>query len=136
MRNYKDLVVWEKAHRLALAVYKNTRAFPNDERFGLTSQMRRASASIAANLAEGCGRRSDGEMGRFIQIAMGSGAELSYHLLLARDLGFLEDKLYQGLDSDLGAVMRMMSSLSHKIRSQPVDEKKLGPVTNELKAKS
>ncbi len=136
MRNYRDLVVWEKAHRLALAVYKNTRAFPNDERFGLTSQMRRASASIAANLAEGCGRRSDGELGRFIQIAMGSGAELSYHLLLARDLGFLEDKLYQGLDSDLGAVMRMMSSLSHKIRSQPVGEKKLGPVTNELKAKS
>ncbi|MGD0823872.1 MAG: four helix bundle protein [Terriglobales bacterium] len=90
MRNYRDLVVWEKAHRLTLAVYRNTRGFPNDERFGLTSQMRRSSASIAANLAEGCGRRSDGEMGRFIQIAMGSGAELSYHLLLAKDLGFLE----------------------------------------------
>ena len=118
MRNYRDLAVWEKAHRLTLAVYKNTKAFPNDERFGLTSQMRRASASIAANLAEGCGRRSDGEMGRFIQIAMGSGAELSYHLLLARDLGLLESKVYQGLDSDLGAVMRMMSSLS-KIRSHP-----------------
>jgi four helix bundle protein len=130
------LVVWEKARRLSLAVYKNTKAFPNDERFGLTTQMRRASASIAANLAERCGRRSDGEMGRFIQIAMGSGAELSYHFLLARDLGFLEDKLYQGLDSDLGAVMRMMSSLSYKIRNQPGDEKKLGPVTNEPKAKS
>ena len=116
MRNYRDLFVWEKAHRLTLAVYKNTRAFPNDERFGLTSQMRRASASIAAILAEGCGRRSDGEMGRFIQIAMGSGAELSYHFLLARDLGLLEAKVYQGLDSDLGAVMRMMSSLSDKIR--------------------
>jgi len=136
MRNYKDLVVWEKAHRLTLAVYKNTRPFPNEERFGLTSQMRRASASIAANLAEGCGRRSDGEMGRFIQIAMGSGAELSYHFLLARDLGLLEDKLYQGLDSDLGAVMRMMSSLSQKIRSRPVDEKKFGPVMDEPKAKS
>jgi four helix bundle protein len=116
MRNYRDLLVWEKAHRLTLAVYKNTRAFPNEERFGLTSQMRRASASIAANLAEGCGRRSDGEMGRFIQIAMGSGAELSYHFLLARDLGLLESEVYQGLDSDLGAVMRMMSSLSDKIR--------------------
>jgi four helix bundle protein len=136
MRNYKDLVVWEKAHQLTLAVYKNTRPFPNEERFGLTSQMRRASASIAANLAEGCGRRSDGEMGRFIQIAMGSGAELSYHFLLARDLGLLEDKLYQGLDSDLGAVMRMMSSLAQKIRSHPVDEKKFGPVMEEPKAKS
>jgi len=136
VRNYRDLVVWEKAHRLTLAVYKNTRGFPNDERFGLTSQMRRSSASIAANLAEGCGRRSDGEMGRFIQIAMGSGAELSYHLLLAKDLGSLEGKLYEGLDSDLGAVMRMMSSLSHKIRSQSTDEKKPGPVAIELKAKS
>ena len=136
MRNYRDLVVWEKAHRLTLAVYRNTRGFPNDERFGLTSQMRRSSASIAANLAEGCGRRSDGEMGRFIQIAMGSGAELSYHLLLAKDLGSLEGKLYEGLDSDLGAVMRMMSSLSHKIRSQSTDEKKPGPVAIELKAKS
>lgn len=86
--------------------------------------MRRASASIAANLAEGCGRRSDGEMGRFIQIAMGSGAELSYHLLLERDLGLLEAKVHQGLESDLGAVMRMMSSLSHKVRSHPVDENK------------
>jgi len=75
-------------------------------------------------------------MGRFIQIAMGSGAELSYHFLLARELGFLEDKLYQGLDSELGAVMGMMSSLSHKIRSQSVDEKKFGPQTIELKAKS
>jgi four helix bundle protein len=64
MRNYRDLVVWEKAYRLTLAIQKNMRSFPNDERFGLTSQMRRASASISANLAEGCGRRSDGEMGR------------------------------------------------------------------------
>src|SRR5712671_6127944 len=124
MRNYKDLVVWESAHRLTLVIYKNTRAFPNEEKFGLTSQMRRASASIAANLAEGCGRRSDGEMGRFIQIAMGSGAELSYHFLLARDLGLLEAKVYQGLDSDLGAIMRMMSSLSQTIRSQTVNEEK------------
>jgi four helix bundle protein len=123
MRNYKDLVVWENAHLLTLAVYKNTRPFPNEERFGLTSQMRRASASIAANLAEGCGRRSDGEMGRFIQIAMGSGAELSYHLLLARDLGLLESKIYEGLDSDLGGIIRMMSSLSHKIRGHSADQK-------------
>ncbi|MGA2458935.1 MAG: four helix bundle protein [Terriglobales bacterium] len=95
MTNYKVLVAWEKAHRLTLAVYKNTKAFPNDERFGLTSQMRRASASVAANLAEGCGRRSDGAMGRLIQIAMGSGAELSYHLVLARDLGFVEASFFR-----------------------------------------
>jgi len=91
MRNYKDLQVWEKSHRLTLAVYNSTRCFPSEERYGLTSQIRRACASIPANLAEGCGRRSEGEMARFIQIAMGSGAELSYHLLLARDLGLMKD---------------------------------------------
>ena len=117
MRNYKDLHVWENAHTLTLAVYKTTRAFPSEERFGLTSQVRRSCASIAANLAEGCGRRSDGEMGRFIQIAMGSGAELSYHLLLAGDLGFLASPAYETLSSDLDRVMRMLSALSGKIRN-------------------
>ncbi len=117
MRNYKDLHVWEKAHKLTLAVYKGTQDFPKEERFGLTSQIRRSAASIPANLAEGCGRRSDGEMVRCIQIAMGSGAELSYHLLLARDLGFLKNTEYSSLNSDLGEVMRMLSSLSQKLRN-------------------
>jgi four helix bundle protein len=117
MRNYRDLQVWEKAHRLTLAIYRGTHDFPKEERFGLTSQIRRSSASIAANLAEGCGRRSDGEMARYIQISMGSGAELSYHLLLARDLDFLKNVEYSKLNSDLSEVMRMLSSLSQKIRN-------------------
>jgi len=117
MRNYKDLVVWEKAHRLTLAVYKITQVFPKEERFGLTSQVRRVSASIAANLAEGCGRRSDGEMARFVQIAMGSGAELSYHFLLANDLGFMKAAEYESLSADLGEVMRMLSALSGRLRN-------------------
>jgi four helix bundle protein len=117
MRNYKDLQVWRKAHALTLAVYKETRRFPVEERYGLTSQIRRASASVAANLAEGCGRRSEGEMARFIQIAMGSGAELSYHLLLARDLEFFTPVDYDRLDSELSSIMRMLSSLSQKLRS-------------------
>jgi len=71
MRNYKDLLVWEKAHKLTLAVYKTTFVFPKEERYGLTSQIRRASASIAANLAEGCGRRSDGEMARSSRLPWG-----------------------------------------------------------------
>ena len=114
---YKDLQVWEKAHKFTLAIYRGPHDFPKEERFGLTSQIRRSSASIAANLAEGCGRRSDGEMARFIQISMGSGAEFSYHLLLARDLGFLRNTEYSSLNSDLGEVMRMLSWLSQKIRN-------------------
>jgi four helix bundle protein len=117
MRNYRDLQVWEKAHKLTLAVYQGTQKFPKEERFGLTSQMRRSAASIPANLAEGCGRRSDGEMARYIQISMGSGAELSYHLLLARDLGFLNNAEYSEWDAALSEVMRMLSSLSQKVRN-------------------
>jgi four helix bundle protein len=117
MRNYKDLRVWDEPHRLTLAVYKTTQTFPKEERFGLTSQIRRSSASIAANLAEGCGRRSDGEMGRFVQIAMGSGAELSYHLLLAKDLGFVNEGEYAKLDVSVERVLRMLSALSGKVRN-------------------
>ncbi len=118
MRNYRDLHAWEKAHRLTLAIYKASQAFPKEERFGLTSQIRRCSASVAANLAEGCGRRSDGEMARFVQIAMGSGAELSYHLLLAKDLGLLAREDYVHLDRNLSEIMRMLSAFSSKLRSQ------------------
>ena len=117
MRNYRDLVVWQKAHNLTLEVYRGTKLFPSEERFGLTSQLRRASSSIAANLAEGCGRRSDGEMARFIQIAMGSGAELSYHLLLAKDLELLQQAQFERLASQADEVMRMLSALSGRLKS-------------------
>lgn len=117
MRNYKDLHVWEKAHTLTLAVYKDTQQFPTEERFGLTSQIRRSCSSIPVNLAGGCGRRWDGEMARFVQIAMSSGAELSYHRLLSRDLGLLKLAVYERLDSELTGVMRMSSSLSQKLRN-------------------
>ena len=117
MRNYRDLKVWEKAHGLTLSVYRVTRRFPSDERFGLTSQIRRSASSIPANLAEGCGRRSDGEMSRFIQIAMGSGAELSYHLLLSRDLGFLSQEDFSSLAGELDEILRMLSALSVRLKS-------------------
>jgi four helix bundle protein len=119
MRNYKDLRVWGEAHQLTLAVYKVTRVFPKDERFGLTSQIRRASVSVAANLAEGCGRRSDKEMARYVQIAMGSGTELSYHLLLAKDLGFLGEEDFEDLSICADRVMKMLSALSEKLRTLP-----------------
>lgn len=117
MRNYRDLQVWEKAHALTLAVYKHTQRFPSEERYGLTSQIRRSCSSIPANLAEGCGRRSDGEMARFVQIAMGSGAELSYHLLLSKDLGLLNTADYTRLETELSEVMRMLSSLLQRLRT-------------------
>jgi four helix bundle protein len=83
MRNFREIKVWEKSHQLTLAIYKVTQAFPVEERYGLTGQMRRASASIPANIAEGCGRIGDAELRRFMQISMGSASELEYHLVLA-----------------------------------------------------
>jgi len=116
MENFKDLKVWKKSHDLTLAVYKLTRNFPRDEIYGLTSQMRRACASIGANIAEGCGRRSDPEFNRFIQIARGSASEAEYHLLLARDLGFLSDVDSRDLETRVLEVQRMLAALSQRLR--------------------
>lgn len=82
MKDFRRLHVWEKAHRLTLAVYKLTAAFPRQELYGLTSQMRRCSASVACNIAEGCGRQGNAELHRFLQIAMGSSSELDYYCWL------------------------------------------------------
>jgi four helix bundle protein len=120
LRNYKDLVVWEKAHALTLELYQATRAFPMEEMYGITCQIRRAAASIGANLAEGCGRRSDGEFGRFLLIAMGSASELSYHLLLAQDLKLLKEADYVRLDDELTEVRRMLTSLTLKVKPAPM----------------
>ena len=94
MQDFRKLSVWRKAHELTLAVYRATVSFPTEERFGLTSQIRRACASIPANLAEGTGRGGDMDFAMFCQMAMGSAAEVEYHLLLARDLGMLESQEY------------------------------------------
>jgi len=103
--------------QLTLAIYKESQEFPKEERFGLTSQIRRAAASIGANLAEGCGRRSDGEMRRFALVAMGSASELSYHLLLARDLAFLSPEQFSDLSGRAERVSKMLSALSGKLKS-------------------
>lgn len=90
-------MVWEKSHRLTLAVYKTTSIFPDSERYGLTSQLRRSSGFIPANIAEGCGRNGNHDFARFMQIAMGSACELEYHLLLARDLKYVDPKEHKSL---------------------------------------
>ena len=117
MQSSRNLKVWEKAHFLTLDVYRSSKPFPRDEMYGLTSQMRRASASIGANIAEGTCRRGDCEFGRFLQIAIGSASELEYHLLLARDLALLKSLDYQRLAEEVVEVKRMRSSLIHKLRA-------------------
>jgi four helix bundle protein len=116
MKDFRRLQVWGKAHELALRVYCETRAFPPEELYGLTAQARRAGASVPANLAEGCGRKTDRELGRFLQIGMGSATELEYHLLLARDLGYLTEESYGDLQARTVEVQRMLAALIRRVQ--------------------
>jgi four helix bundle protein len=115
--DFKRLKVWQKAHEMTMDTYRVTAAFPREEMYGLTSQLRRAAASIGANIAEGCGRRSDGEMCRFLQIARGSASEAEYHFLLARDLHFLPEKDFQKLTRQADELQRMLTGLMQSVRS-------------------
>ncbi len=117
MRDFRGLQVWRKSHQLALAVYKATAPFPRQEMFGLTSQIRRAAASVPANIAEGCGRAGGADLARFLQMGMGSASELEYHVLLAHDLGFLADPAYVRLTKEVIEVKKMLTALIQKVSS-------------------
>ena len=118
MQSFKNLKVWEKAHTLTLDVYQSSKTFPREEIYGLTSQMRRASASIGANIAEGSCRRGDVDFARFLQMAAGSASELEYHLLLARDLKLLQAPDFERLSSRAVEVKRMLASLMQRLRAE------------------
>ena len=118
MRDFRSLDVWKKSHELVLAVYKASAGFPSSELYGLTSQTRRAASSIPANIAEGCGRGSDRDFARFLQIAMGSASELEYHLILARDLGFLDDVQQGSLEQATIEVKRMLTGFIKKLTAE------------------
>src|SRR6266436_1654199 len=111
MKDFRELRVWGKAHEMVLACYKLTAEFPKHEMYGLAAQIRRCSASIPANIAEGCGRLGNSELHRFLQIACGSANEMEYHLLLAKDLGYLNEETYLILDQQLAEVKRMLVAL-------------------------
>ncbi len=116
MLDFRNLKVWEKAHALTLATYRASREFPKEEMFGLTAQIRRSASSIPTNIAEGCGRGSDAEFVRFLQIGMGSASETEYHLLLAFDLGYLDKSNYTILTNYVTEIKRMLSALISKVK--------------------
>jgi four helix bundle protein len=118
MKNFRELKVWEKGHELTLAVYKATARFPNEERYGLTSQIRRSSVSVPANIAEGCGRGSDADLARFLHIAAGSASELEYHLLLATRLDMLSALDHKRLTKEVTEVKRMLTSFIKKLKAE------------------
>ncbi|MCI0771786.1 MAG: four helix bundle protein [Chloroflexi bacterium] len=117
MRDFKNLKVWERSHRLTLSVYRASGGFPREEMYGLTSQMRRASASIAANIAEGCGRDSKADFARFLQIAAGSASELEYQAILARDLKLLDEPEFNTITEEVTQVKRMLSAFIRTLKA-------------------
>ena len=126
VKDFRNLKVWGRAHKLTLAIYLVTLDFPKEEIYGLTNQMRRSSASVPTNIAEGCGRDSQAEFIHFLQIAMGSSSELEYQLILVYDLHYLDDEKFLELSKELGDIRRMLNVLIHKVKSD------IKPVKNSI----
>ena len=117
MKDFRQLKAWQKSHELTLAIYRATVSFPKHELYGLTSQLRRASASIAANLAEVCCRASDADFGRFVAIALGSASECEYFIMLARDLQLLDGQGATGLIGCVQEIKRMLTRLHGRLHA-------------------
>jgi len=114
VKSFRDLVVWQKAHKFVIETYKITTSFPSEERFGLTSQMRRAAISIPANLAEGFVKRSIKDKCNYYNIAQGSLSELQYYLILSKDLGYIRNN--EQLLSDSHIIGRLLNKLWSSLR--------------------
>lgn len=111
MRDFHNYKVWEKGHQFALNIYRETKKFPKEELFGITSQIRRAATSIPFNIAEGCGRRGDSEFAHFLNIAAGSASEVEEELLLSYDLEFMEKASYLKLNEEVNDIKAMLNKL-------------------------
>jgi len=116
IKGFRDLEVWQKAHKLVLEIYRVTNSFPRNEQFGIVSQLRRAAYSIPSNLAEGYGRRSTKELLQFLVIANGSAEELRYFLILSKDLQFVSVQDQEGMEREITGIVQMMAALSRSLK--------------------
>jgi four helix bundle protein len=119
MQRFTDLKVWQRSHALALQVYAITKTFPDDKRYGLTSQLRRAAVSIPSNIVEGAKRQTAGDYARFLNLAEGSAAEVEYLVILARDLGYLSTEATESLLADAEKIARMLFALRKMVEAGP-----------------
>jgi four helix bundle protein len=117
MKDFRNLEVWKLAHGLALDVYRESAEFPREEQYGLTSQIRRAALSIPTNIAEGCGKDSNADFGRYLTIAMGSASELEYLVMFSSDAGYLQAVKFERLNSELQGFRRKLNALIQKVRN-------------------
>ena len=115
LKNYKELKVWQKSYQFCLDIYKLTKGFSKEERYGLTSQIRRSAVSVPSNIAEGYGRKSTPEYLRFLYIAYGSTCELETQVLLSGDLGYIKKNMYHSLHEDIGEIERILKSLINSL---------------------
>jgi four helix bundle protein len=116
MKTFRELVVWQKSMDLVTEIYEKTRNFPDEEKYGLTNQIRRASVSIPSNIAEGFGRKSDGDFARFVSIAMGSNYEVQTQLEIARNVGFMDSSQLNLLVEKLEEIDKMLKGLKSKLK--------------------
>ena len=115
-RRYADLLVWQKAHALAIEAYNASKSLPKDELYGLISQIRRAAVSIPTNIVEGQARSGQNEFGNFLSISRASAAELDYLLLLSRDLGYIDASVVEHLVEQCDQVIRMLTGLMNSTK--------------------
>jgi four helix bundle protein len=118
MRDFKKYDIWQLSHELTLEIYKVTYLFPKDEKYGLISQIRRASSSIPTNISEGCGRNSDAEFNQFLNIALGSALETEYLLILSKDLAYLKNDVFLNMESKINLIKSKIYNLKLKLTSQ------------------
>jgi four helix bundle protein len=116
MQNYKDLKVWQKVHQFTLGVYEVSKHFPKEELYGLTNQLRRASSSIPANIAEGCGKNKKADFANYLNIALGSANESEYFTLLAKDLAYINTEKFELLSKLINEIKAMLIALVAKVR--------------------
>lgn len=116
MQDFHTLQIWQKSHELTLNVYKATKQyFPKEEMFALTSQIRRASSSIACNIAEGCGRKTNADFSHFLQMSIGSCSEVEYQVLLAKNLDYFPQEVFNTLTEEVTTVRKMIINFQKKI---------------------
>ncbi len=118
MQRFTDLKVWQQSHALTLDVYRETKGFPSEEKFGLISQLRRAASSVPTNIAEGSKRRGGQDYARFLNVAEGSLAETEYLLMLGRDLGYVTKDKAQELLNAVAVIARMLHALRVKVEAE------------------
>jgi four helix bundle protein len=118
MRDFKKYDIWQLSHSFTLEIYKISSNFPKEEVYGLTSQIRRASASIPTNISEGSGRNSDKEFNQFLNIALGSANESEYLLLLSKDLNYINSELFESLEKDINQIKSKIYKLKQILNQQ------------------